>query len=176
MLSTLITSKTRKKLLIKFFVNSNVNGYLRRLASEFGESTNAIRVELNRFEKAGLLSASQKGNKILYRANTSHPSYNDLNGFLHKIIGIANLKKIIITKIEGLESAYLTGKIAQGIDSPLFDLILVCNKPDKLKINELVEKFEKTQERKIKYLIVKADELNGYLNESTAFKIWEKEI
>ncbi|MBN2682880.1 MAG: ArsR family transcriptional regulator, partial [Bacteroidales bacterium] len=63
MLETIITSKTRIRLLLKFFLNSRTSGYLRSLASEFGESTNSIRQELNRFEKAGLLEASTEGNK-----------------------------------------------------------------------------------------------------------------
>ena len=55
MLDTLITSKTRLKLLLKFFLNSSSRAHLRNLETEFGESTNAIRLELNKFEEAGLL-------------------------------------------------------------------------------------------------------------------------
>ena len=44
MLDTLITSKTRIKLLLKFFLNSNSRSYLRNLETEFGESTNSIRL------------------------------------------------------------------------------------------------------------------------------------
>lgn len=40
MLDSLITSKTRLKLLIKFFVSSTNKGYLRGIAEEFNESTN----------------------------------------------------------------------------------------------------------------------------------------
>ncbi|HPI15850.1 MAG TPA: ArsR family transcriptional regulator, partial [Spirochaetota bacterium] len=53
MLDALITSKTRVKLLLKFFMNPETRSYLRSLAEEFGESTNAVRVELNRLENAG---------------------------------------------------------------------------------------------------------------------------
>jgi len=63
MLEALITSKTRIKLLLKFFLNSSNTGYLRGLEPEFGESTNAIRQELNRFEAADLLLTSVEGNK-----------------------------------------------------------------------------------------------------------------
>ncbi|MBN2772600.1 MAG: ArsR family transcriptional regulator [Prolixibacteraceae bacterium] len=173
MLSTLITSKTRKKLLIKFFINSNVNGYLRSLESEFGESTNSIRIELNRFEKAGLLLASRKGNKKYYKANTNHPSFKNLNDFLYKIIGIDNLVEKVIKKIEGIDSAYLTGSLAQGIDSHIFDLILVGNNLKKVKIHKYAEKFEKKDERKIRYLILSDSELTEYMNKSNTFKIWE---
>jgi len=50
MIESLITSKTRIKLLLKFFFNSQTKSYLRSMEKEFGESSNAIRIELNRFE------------------------------------------------------------------------------------------------------------------------------
>ena len=37
---------------MKFFLNPTTQAYLRGLAAEFGESTNSIRLELNRLEKA----------------------------------------------------------------------------------------------------------------------------
>ena len=47
MLETLITSKTRLRVLIKFFINAANNAHMRGLADEMHESTNAIRKELN---------------------------------------------------------------------------------------------------------------------------------
>ena len=88
MLDTLITSKTRIKLLLKFFLNSNNTGYLRDLEGEFRESTNAIRQELNRFENAGLLTSVLSGNKKVFRANTSHPLFRDIHNILLKYTGI----------------------------------------------------------------------------------------
>jgi len=67
MIESLITSKTRVKLLLKFFLNSDTTSYLRGLESEFGESTNSIRVELNRLEEAGLLITASDGNKKMFR-------------------------------------------------------------------------------------------------------------
>ena len=45
MLGELITSKTRLRLMIKFFISQANRGYLNGLASEMGESTNSIRKE-----------------------------------------------------------------------------------------------------------------------------------
>ena len=82
MLDTLISSKTRLKLVLKFFLNSNTKAYLRGLEEEFGESTNAIRLELNKFEEAGLLASESEGNKKVYQANAKHPFYKDLHQML----------------------------------------------------------------------------------------------
>ena len=69
MINALITSETRIKLLRKFFLNSSTKAHLRGLESEFGESSNAIRLELNRFEAAGLLYSLREGNKKVFQAN-----------------------------------------------------------------------------------------------------------
>ena len=71
MLDALITSKTRVRLLVKFFLNPTMKSYLRELASEFEESTNSVRLELNRLKEAGLLESEAKGNLVMYNAKTT---------------------------------------------------------------------------------------------------------
>jgi len=75
-LDSLITSQTRVKLLLKFFLNPESRSYLRELADEFGESTNSVRVELNRLSEAGLLTSAGEGRTKVYRANTNHPPFS----------------------------------------------------------------------------------------------------
>ena len=60
MLGQLITSKTRLRLLVKFFISQANKGYLNGLANEMGESTNSIRKELNHLFKAGYLEKTKK--------------------------------------------------------------------------------------------------------------------
>ena len=67
MLSSLITSKTRLRMLIKFFISAANNGYLNGLANEFNESTNSIRKELNNLSGAGYLLKSKKNNRVIYK-------------------------------------------------------------------------------------------------------------
>ena len=89
MLETLITSKTRLKLLLKFFMNPGTKAYLRELASEFGESTNGIRPELNSLTKAKLLKFSNIGRTVVYRANKDHTLFTDIQSFVQKYVGIS---------------------------------------------------------------------------------------
>ena len=79
MLDSLITSKTRIKLLLKFFLNPGTRAYHRGLAAEFGESTNAIRIELNRLAEAKLLKSINVGRTIEYRANKEHSLSMDIH-------------------------------------------------------------------------------------------------
>ncbi len=175
MLDSLITSKTRIKLLLKFFLNSQTKSYLRNLESEFGESTNAIRVELNRLEDAGLLQAEVSGNKKYYKANTLHPLFGDINSILKKIIGIDKLIERVVTQVGDLEKAYITGDFAKGIDSQIIDLVLVGSNLDTSFIEGLVTKAEEFITRKIRYLILNSEQMTDFFKNKPIFLIWEKD-
>lgn len=154
MLEALITSKTRIKLLLKFFLNSNNTGYLRSLEPEFGESTNAIRQELNRFENAGLLHSEIDGNKKIFRANTAHPLFPELNSLLMKYVGLDEIIERVIMNLGKLEEVYLVGDLAKGNDSPVIDLWFVGEKLDEDYLKDLTSKAEKFIKRKVNYLVL----------------------
>ncbi len=178
MLEALITSKTRIKLLLKFFLNSKSTGYLRSLESEFGESTNAIRLELNRFVKAGLLKTKNNGNKKVYIANTDHPLYPDINSLLMKYVGLDKIINRVVKKLGTLQSVYLVGELAKGNDSHIIDLWFVGDNIDTVYLLELVEKVEKALERKIRYIIIGLDEKEGFFEskaENELLLLWNKE-
>ena len=153
MLDTLITSKTRVKLLLKFFINSNASSYLRSLEQEFGESTNGIRLELNRFEKAGLLSSSSKGNRKYFQANTKHPLFKEIHNLLMKHIGFDQIVERVISKLGDVKEVYLVGDFAKGIDGKVIDLIFVGKEIDKEYLVRQVERTEELIKRKIRYLV-----------------------
>ncbi len=169
MLDTLITSKTRIKLLLKFFLNSNASSYLRNLEGEFGESTNGIRLELNKFEKAGLLQSRISGNKKLYQANTTHPLFDDIHSLLLKYIGFDQIISTVIAKLGNVHKLYLVGSFARGIDSEVIDLLLVGNGINREYLARLTDKGEKLIKRKIRYLVYNKDEfgdkINSYAND-----------
>jgi hypothetical protein len=124
-LEGLITSKTRIKMLLKFFTNSTATAYLRGMAEEFDESTNAIRHELNNLSKAGYIISNENGRTIEYRANVTHPLYNELKGLVHKYLGIDTIVENIIHKLGDLKYAYLIGDYAKGKDTGIIELLLV---------------------------------------------------
>ena len=165
MLDTLITSKTRLKLLMRFFLNSKESSYLRNLESEFSESTNAIRQELNRFEEAGLLQSFSKGNKKMFKANTAHPLYNDINSLLKKHIGLDQIIEKVINRLGDVHAVYIVGDFARGIDNRIIDLIFVGDNIDKGYLMSLVEKTENLIKRKIRYLVYKESEFENYIIE-----------
>lgn len=158
MIETLISSKTRIKLLLKFFLNSHTTAYLRSLQGEFGESTNAIRLELNRLESAGMLTTQMEGNKKVFQANTKHPLFNEIHNILLKHIGLDHVLENVIKRLGDVDKVYLTGQFAKGLDSPIIDLVMIGN-IDKTYLVNLIEKAEKLIKRKVRYIIYNEEEL-----------------
>jgi hypothetical protein len=163
MLNSLITSKTRIKLLVKFFINAQTKAYLRGLEYEFGESTNAIRLELNRFENAGLIESETIGNRKYFKANTNHSFFNDIHKILLKYVGIETIIDKVLSKVGNLERAYITGDFARGIQSNIIDLLLVGTGLDHTYINHLIDKTQEMVSFKVCYLSIVPHELDQYL-------------
>lgn len=151
MLETLISSKTRIKLLYKFFLNSSAVSYLRGLEEEFGESSNGIRLELNKFEQAGFLESYSEGNKKLYRVNSKHPLYKDIHNIVLKMTGLDHVIDFVLTQMGDVQKVYLVGKMSTGLDTEIIDLVLV-GEINKEFLLDLIGKAEKKIQKKIRFL------------------------
>jgi predicted ArsR family transcriptional regulator len=168
MLQALITSKTRIKLLMKFFLNSRNTSYLRNLAAEYGESTNAIRVELNRMEEAGLLEAKWQDNKKIFRANKKHPLFDSIQQLLFRHTGIDRIVDHVVSKLGGLQQAYLCGSFARGVDSEVIELLLTGTSINSQYLQELTEKAQQMIDRKISYRCTTPKEAEAVLKDCPA--------
>jgi hypothetical protein len=176
MLNALITSKTRIKLLLKFFLNSNNQDYLRKLETDLGDNTNAIRQELIRLEDAGLLKSFSKGNKKYFQSNVNHPLFADIHSIIMKITGLDELVKRVLNNIGSLEEVYLTGDLAKGNNSDVIELILI----GEIKQDYIIETILKAQSyinKKINFTVYNPSEFQS--NEkniimSQDLLIWKK--
>tara|TARA_A100001011_G_scaffold352661_1_gene393607 strand:+ start:33965 stop:34471 length:507 start_codon:yes stop_codon:yes gene_type:complete len=153
MLESLITSKTRLRLLIKFFVNIGNQGYLNSLANEFGESTNSVRKELNNLSNAGYLKKQNQNNKVIYKANISHPLFKVIQKIVHKHLGIEEILETIYNRIGDVEKIAILGDYAEGIDSGTIEILIVGDKINKDYLEKISPKIEKKIRRKINFFI-----------------------
>lgn len=176
MLNTLITSKTRINLLLKFFLNPGTKAYLRELSAEFGESTNSVRVELNRLTEAKLLKSTSFGRKIIYSANSKHNLFRDIQSVVRKFVGLEQLVEDLVEKLGSVEKAYVIGDYARGIDSGLIDVVLI-GQVDKNTLDKFVYKTGNLISRKIRPLVlneVEFNKLRSRLDIDHSLTIWNK--
>ena len=153
MLGELITSKTRLRLLIKFFVSQANRGYLNGLATEMGESTNAIRKELNHLHDAGYLQKEKSNNKIQYKANTKHPMFSVLQKVILKHLGLEDAVEIVLERMGAVEQIILIGNYAKGIDSGKIEIIIVGQDLNTSYVRNLEEKIENLISRKVTFFL-----------------------
>ena len=153
MLNSLITSKTRLRMLIKFFVNAANNGYLNGLANEFNESTNSIRKELNNLSNAGYLLKSKNNNKVIYNANTSHPMFGVLQKIVRQHLGLEEIVETVIDRIGDVDQIALTGEYAKGIDSGNIEIIINGKDVNKDYLDNIKPKIKKKIGRSVSFLL-----------------------
>jgi hypothetical protein len=173
MIETLISSKTRIKLLQKFFLNSDTTAYLRSLEGEFGDSTNAIRLELNHLEKAGLLQSFAEGNKKIFKANRQYPLFDEIRSILLKNIGIDQIITMVVERLGSLQKVYLTGKFAAGLDCDTIELIFY-GEIDEVYLKNLVKKAERLIGRKISYVVFRAEPIQYDAAHAKKLLLWTK--
>ena len=172
LLGPLITSKTRLKLLLRFFLNQNLSGYLQGLSKELDENTNSVRVELNRLEEAGLLSAEEQGRRKVYSLNTAHPLATDLSNMLRKVTGIDQLVDRVVSRIgDKLEQVWITGALAMGINSEELEVTLVGEALDTDYLGELMGKVESLIQKTITWQVRSS---GTEIDPETALLVWQK--
>ncbi|MES2628614.1 MAG: ArsR family transcriptional regulator [Bacteroidota bacterium] len=159
---------------MKFFLNPGMSAHLRGLQEEFDESSNGIRVELNRLEEAGMLVSAMEGQKKIFRVATEHPLYADINSIVRKYLGLDKLVEQVVQGLGGLEKVYLTGEMAEGKFSNEVKLVFL----GKLNAEYLLKVVSKTEElinKQVAYVIFEEKEpMEQHLSVQKNVLLWQK--
>ena len=153
MLGELITSKTRLRLLIKFFISQANRGYLNGLATEMGESTNSIRKELNHLQGAGYLEKVKVDNKVEYRANVKHPLFEVMQKVVFKHLGLEDVVDKVLERMGGVDQIILIGDYAKGNDLGHIEVFLIGQGLNMEYIAQLEDKIEDLIGRKVSFYL-----------------------
>lgn len=175
LLSGIISSKTRIKLLVRLFINPLATSYLRELSNEFNVSTNAVREELNQLTKTNLLKSQKNGRQVYYMANQEHPLFPELRSMINKVVGLDQVIDGIVSRLGKIEGAYLIDDYAEGKDTGIIDLLLI-GEIDHYHLNDLSRKTERYIKRKIRSLVLSREEYKALLpklEKRARLLIWE---
>ncbi len=166
----------RVRILMRLFLNPKRNAYLRELADEFDASPSHIKEELDQLKEAGLLTNRKNGRQILFSANQEHPVFNELHSMVKKALGMDQILESMIKRLGNLEMALLVDDYAEGKDSGIIDLVLIGN-IDQNSLQDLTKKTEKYINRKIRTLVLTADEykqLAANFDNRPNFVLWQQ--
>ena len=124
--ASVLFGKTRQAVLIKLFEQPESAYYLRELARQTGISPGALQQELSQLQKADLVTRVADGNRVLYRANSAHPIFVDLQSIVRKTFGLATqIKAALLPLGEKISFAAIYGSRAKGTDHARSDVDLL---------------------------------------------------
>ncbi len=161
MLKDLFISKTRVKLLEIFLSDPTQMYHVRDLVRRAEEEINAVRRELARMEKVGMVKKEPRGNRLYYWFRHDYIYYNDLLSLIAKSTGLGQAIIKNRSKLGNLNMVMLAGRFVrhQPRKSPDdVDLLVVGN----LVLPELaaiIRAEEARREQSINYTPMTEDEL-----------------
>jgi len=159
MLSDLIVSRVRVKILQLFFLSPNKMFHVREIVRRTAEEINAVRRELFHLEKCGLMTKERRANRLFYLLRRDYPLYYDLLELVVKTSGLGGEIIKNKTKLGKIKFAMLSGSYARDTskENKNVDLLLV-GKIVLPEISQLVRKEEIKKEREINYTVMTEEE------------------
>ena len=159
MLSDLIISRVRVKILQLFFLSPGKMFYVREVVRRIDEEINAVRRELSHLEKCGLMMKERRANRLFYLLRRDYPLYYDL---LELIVKTSSLGGEIIKnrmKLGKIKFAMFSGNYARvtNKENRSVDLLIV-GKIVLPEISQLVRQEEVKKEREINYTVMTEEE------------------
>jgi len=161
MLSDLITSKSRVKLLSIFLGNPFEMFHVRELVRRTGDEINAVRRELFFLEKKGILSKEPRANRVYYSLSKNYPFYFDLLRIGVKTVGLGAEILVNRAKLGKIKYAMFSGKFARRlkVEPDEINLLLVGTVvlPE---LTLLIRGEEKRLNTEINYTVMSEDEFD----------------
>jgi len=85
MIEVLLGSKNAERVLV--YISTRGEGYAREIASYYGTDLKPIQMQLDKFEKGGVLVSRSVGRTRPYEFNPRYPFLNELKALLEKALG-----------------------------------------------------------------------------------------
>ncbi len=169
-LLSLFTSRVRLKLFHLMLPNSSEMYYVRQITRMVGEEVNAVRRELERLKKIGLLGTEKRGNRLYYKVREDFIFYPELLGLVGKTTNLG--QKIIENRetLGNIQYAAVARDFVKGreSDSKQIDL-LVVGQINLSELQRIIRSSEEEHGHEINYTVLTKDELEFRKRRNDAF-------
>lgn len=152
-------SRVRSKLLKVFLQDPQEMFYVRQLTRKVDEEINAVRRELERMQKRGMVKSEPRGNRLYYFMRKDYPFYQELAHLVTKTTGLGGAIRKNRNKLGKVKFAMLSGRFVRRKEPQqnVVDLLVVGNivLPQ---LASLVREEEARREQEINYTVMTLDE------------------
>jgi hypothetical protein len=148
----LFVSKVRVKLLQLFLSTTDPLLHVREIVRRVDEEINAVRRELDRMEKSGMVASEWRANRRLYRFRKDYMFYRELLGFVVKTTGLGGAIVSNKTKLGKVKYAMLATRFINHQSSGPEDVdVLIVGQIVLPHLQALIAEEQKTREQEINY-------------------------
>jgi hypothetical protein len=157
----LFVSKVRVKLLYLFITSKEEMLHVREIVRLVDEEINAVRRELARMEKYGMVSSEWRANRRYYQFKKGYRFYYELLGMITKSAGLGGAILKNRQLIGKVKYALMALRFAQGEPSGPEDVdLLVVGQVDLPTLQKLVAEEQSHREQEINYSFMDEPEFN----------------
>ena len=172
-ISNIFKSKTRKALFRLYFTNPENEYYLRELERLLCIPVSMVRKELLRLEKENIFFSHKKGNLVYYHLNKLYPLFSELKSIVFKTVGTEGVLKQTLSKVKGIETAFIYGSFAKNNENVASDIdLFVKGNIDEDSLVREINKIEKLLKREINYTLYTHEEFKKKKVKKDSF-IWD---
>ena len=159
MLKDLFSSKTRVKLLQTFLNNPGRIFYVRELVRTVGEQINAVRAELARMERCGMVTSETRANRKFYGFRKDYVFYDELSRLAAKSSGLGGALIKERNKLGKIKYASLSGTyIKRRPVGPTDVDLLIVGSIVLPQLAQLVKENENVIGREVNYSVMTEEE------------------
>ena len=170
MLSYLVSSKLRRRLLAHYFTHPEEKYYVRELAVLLGLDSGNLSKELRRLAEDGLFREERKGKIKFYLLNTRHPLYSELQQIIFKTEGVKGQLTELVNKFPEIEIAFIYGSYAKGKEKASSDIdLVIVGTPERRRLTSRIRELEDQLHREINFNLYPLPEFKKKANEKGSF-------
>ncbi len=159
MLTDLIISRVRVKILQLFFQSPGKIFHVRDIVRRVDEEINAVRRELAHLEKIGAMTKERRANRLFYALRRDYPLYFDLLALIVKTSGMGGEIIKHRNKLGKIKFAMISGKFARSTARSGGDVdLLIVGKVVLPELGQIVRAEEVRREREINYTVMSEEE------------------
>ena len=162
-LSDIITSKVRIKILELFFSNLKEMYHVRGVVRETKEEINAVRRELDKMEKSGILKKEPRGNRVYYWIRKDYPFFGDLISMVSKTTGLGSMLIQNKNKLGKVSFIMFSGRFVRRVDrrkEDEVDILVVGGEVVLPELAALIRTEESKRGKEINYTVMSREELD----------------
>jgi predicted nucleotidyltransferase len=121
-LASLLASRALAAVVIYFVLHPDKALHFRALQRVTGVSSRSLQHEMARLESLGLVQRERDGRLVRYRAVAGHPRWSVLRDMVRQFADPAELLRVALADVPGLEAAFIFGSCARGEMDELSDI------------------------------------------------------